>query len=341
MLFAWVTQLFHSLLHFIMQPQHPNGEMRVFSKARDATNASSLLNSLKENLPFLRHGLGNIIITKVKYCKCHLCKGSPWEHEFLVVTLEELVGAKQTAYLMVDCLVDDTKEYAGGEDKLLADIAMINMDSATDPNSTASLSPAESGPEPESVMTASSPTVQQWYTLNHLQCSGAKVKRITKGDPPDTLDRLIILPDKCAISNELGKCKFDILMMMDLPKDRSIALECFAHLLRTISRNTPQYHYVFTQCYWYAFTIWRVLELETQPRICKTEHAGRQCVYSRYGKKLVLGRGSLVNARRAPEMIRAQWKVERIMEDEEWAEQKKAFREEVHREVAEAEEGRR
>ncbi|SJL17804.1 uncharacterized protein ARMOST_21366 [Armillaria ostoyae] len=120
-------------------------EMRVFSKATDSTNASLLLASLKENLPFLKDGLGNIVVTKVKYCKCHRSKVSPWEHEFLLVTLQESVGAKQTALLLVDRLMDDRKEYAGGQDGLLADIAKhqreaiidIEATESTDSNSTA------------------------------------------------------------------------------------------------------------------------------------------------------------------------------------------------------------
>ncbi len=58
------------------------------------------------------------------------------------MTLKESVGARWTALLMVDRLMDGTKEYAGGQDKLLADIARHQDEEtidivATDSNSTA------------------------------------------------------------------------------------------------------------------------------------------------------------------------------------------------------------
>ncbi|KAG7439422.1 uncharacterized protein BT62DRAFT_924739 [Guyanagaster necrorhizus] len=322
-----------------MPPQR-NDEMRVFSTDKDVTNASNLLSSLKENLPFLDHGLGNIIVTQVEYCKCRFGAGSRWEHEFLIVTLEESVRARRTALLMVDRLNDDTKEYKGpGE--LLADLVrhqsqeMVDVEADVEANvevtadSTDSNSSASSSIESSTTASPARalPNAQQWGTTNRFHRSGAKVKRITKGDPPNALDRLIVLPNRGAIARELGGCLYDVLMTMDLTQsqiDRPVALENFGHLLRTTSRNTPQYHFIFAQCYWYAYTIWKVLELETQPHIHKGALAGRQCSHSLtgYGQRLILGRGRSVNEVRTPETIKAEWDAEKVAEEEEWAQLK-------------------
>ncbi|PBK65992.1 hypothetical protein ARMSODRAFT_978036 [Armillaria solidipes] len=133
-------------------------EMRVFSETTDVTSASLLLRSLKENIPFLKDGLGNIIVTQVEYCKCR--RGSPWEHEFLLVTLKESVGAKRTALLLVDRLMDDTKEYAGGQDELLADIARHQCKDIIDIEATA-LTNSNSTAESESRALLAA---QQWDT---------------------------------------------------------------------------------------------------------------------------------------------------------------------------------
>ncbi len=316
--FELLTQLYHTFLRFVMHEDDSAPEMRVFSKARDVTNASLLLKTLKENHPFLEDGLGNIIVTQVEYCKCR--KGSAWEHEFLLVKLKESVGARRTALLLVDRLMDDTKEYAGGQDELLADIAKYQseeiIEEATD--STDSNSVAESEPV----------SLPQWDTSSPFQSSGATLKRISKGDPPSALDRLIILPPNsnlATIAKELGNCLFDTLMTMVLTQSQTkVTLERFTHLLRTTSRNTPQYHYIFAQCYWYAYTIWRVLEIETQPRIVpKHGLAERQCSYSGYGKRVVLGKGKFVNMARSPETIKAEWEKETPAEDQEWAAKKR------------------
>ncbi|SJL03274.1 uncharacterized protein ARMOST_06626 [Armillaria ostoyae] len=171
---------------------------------------------------------------------------------------------------------------------------------------------------------------------SRIQSSAAKIKRSTKGDPPGALDRLIILPPNsnlATIAKELGDCLFDTLMTMDLTQSQiKVTLERFTHLLRTTSRNTPQYHFIFAQCYWYAYTIWRVLEMETQlhiePRIGQAE---RQCSYSGYGKSVVLGKGKFVNMVRSPETIKAQWEAEMPAEDKEWTEKKRALHEEARR----------
>ncbi|KAK0207658.1 hypothetical protein IW262DRAFT_523498 [Armillaria fumosa] len=303
MSFQWLTQLFHTVCRFIMPQDGP--EMRVFSNTTDITKASSLLRSLKENYPFFKDGLGNIIVIKIEYYKCR--KGIAWEHEFLLVTLKEPFGAQRTALLLVDWMMDDTKEYAGGQDELLADIAKHQkeeiIDMATDSNSSTE---SESG---------ALPAAQQWDTPSRIQCSSTKLK---KGGPPDALDELIILPNRNAIPRVLGNCPFDILMTMDLTQSQiKITLERFAHLLQTTSRNIPQYHFIFAQCYWYAYTVWRVLELEMQPRIRRSKQGDHQCSYSGGIGHLVLGKGEFLHAARAPETVKVQWEAERSTEDQE------------------------
>ncbi|KAK0189295.1 hypothetical protein F5146DRAFT_1058794 [Armillaria mellea] len=263
--FQWLVRPLYVLLRFIMPRDNP--EMRVFSKTTDVTNASLLLSSLKENLPFLKDGLGNIIVTQVEYCKCR--KGSAWEHEFLLVTLKESVGAERTALLLVDRLMDDTKEYTGGQDGLLADIAKHQseeiIEEATDSTDSKLIA------EPES---RALPAEQQWATQSHIQRTGAKFKRISKGDPPNALDRLIILRNRSAIAKELGRnCQFDILMTMDLTQSQiKVTLERFSHLLRTTSRNTPQVPLHFCAV---------ILEIEARPHEKGGSGERRICKYSK------------------------------------------------------------
>ncbi|KAK0488522.1 hypothetical protein IW261DRAFT_1556978 [Armillaria novae-zelandiae] len=301
-----------------MPPRRPD-EMRVFSRVKDITNTSSLLSSLKENHHFLDHGLGNILVTKVEYCKCPFSQDNPGEHEFLLVTLKESGGARRTAFLLVDRLNDDTKKYRG-EDELRADLAKhqneeMNGIAETDSHSSSSSSTSESS------KTDPTPT---WQTPSCTHRSIAKVKITIKGDASDALDRLIILPNRRDVA-----AQFDVLMTMDLTQSQKVTLERFAHLLRTTSKNTPQYHLIFAQCYWYAYTIWRVLEMATQPRVYtqSPELAKRQCSHrlTGYGNRLVLGKGKSVNAARSPETVKTQWESEQVTEDEEWAELKRAL----------------
>ncbi len=309
--FLWLSQLVHSILRFIMPPRRPD-EMRIFSRAKDVTNASALLSSLKENYHFLDHGLGNILVTKIDYCKCPFNQDSPGEHEFLLVTLKESVGARRTTFLMVDRLHDNSKKYTG-EEELRADLAKHQSEEM---NGIETLTSSSS-----SSISESSTTPTPWHTSSRTHRSIAKVKIITKGDPPDALDRLIILPNRRDIA-----VQFDVLMTMEFSQSQKVTLEHFSHLLRTTSRNTPQYHLIFAQCYWYAYTIWRVLEMTIQPRVYahNPELARRQCSHrlTGYGNRLVLGRGKSVNATRSPETVKAQWESEKAAEDEEWAELK-------------------
>ncbi len=245
----WLSQLFHSILRFIMPPQRSD-EMRVFSRVKDITNTSSLLSSLKENHPFLDHGLGNILVTKVEYCKCPFSEDNLGEHEFLLVTLKESGGDRRTAFLVVDRLNDDTKKYRG-DDELRAALTKHQseeMDGIKETDSNSSSSSSTESPA------SATPT---WHTQSRAHRSIAKVKEIaTKGDTPDALDRLIIFPNRRDV---VAHWQFDVLMTMDLTQSQKVTLEHFTHLLQTTSKNTPQYHLIFAQCYWYAYTIWRVL----------------------------------------------------------------------------------
>ncbi|KAK0207657.1 hypothetical protein IW262DRAFT_1418551 [Armillaria fumosa] len=323
--FQWFTQLFHTLRCLIMPQDNP--EMCVFSKTTDVTSASSLLRSLKENFPFLKGGFGNIIVTKIEYCKCRHTKGSPWEHEFLFVTLEEAVGAKRTAFLLVERLMDDAEEYAGAQNGQLADIARHQNEEMNGTEGTGS-NPSSPSSTQSSTSTSRLPRVLRIPNLkpspSSVHCSATVVKDITKGDPPDALDRLVIFPKREAFAREMEKYPFDVLMVMDFTQSQSekLTLERFAHLLQTTSRNTPQYHVIFSQCYWYAYTIWRVLELEMHPHIDRKAGAERQCSYSR---TLVVGKGESVDTVRSPETIKTQWKAGRPAEDREWDEKKKAL----------------
>ncbi|KAK0488531.1 hypothetical protein IW261DRAFT_1439892 [Armillaria novae-zelandiae] len=316
--FRLLTQLFHSLRRLIMPQDKP--EMRVFSKAKDATNASLLLSALKENHPFLKDGLGNIIVTKIEYCKCHHTKGSPWEHEFLFVTLGEAVEDKRTAFLMVERLMDDAEEYTGAQNAQLADIARHLNEEANGTEGT--------GSNPSSAPLPRVLRVPKGFSSSSVHSSATVVKDLTKGDPPDALDRLVIFPNKEAFEREMARYPYDVILSMDLTHSQSekLTLERFAHLLQTTSRNTPQYHVMFSQCYWYAYTIWRILELEMQPRIDRKVGAERQCLYA---GTLVVGKGESVDTVRSPETIKRQWEAGRPAEDREWDEKKKALNKDV------------
>ncbi|KAK0497452.1 hypothetical protein EDD18DRAFT_1162269 [Armillaria luteobubalina] len=324
--FQWFTQLFHTIRRLIMPQDNP--EMCVFSKTTDVTSASSLLRSLKENYPFLKGGFGNIIVTKIEYCKCRHTNGSPWEHEFLFVTLEEAVGAKRTAFLMAERLMDDAEEYVGAKDAQLADIARRQNEETNGTEGTNS-NPSSPSSTRSSTSTSRLPRVLRTPNFkgpssSSIHSSATVVKDLTKGDPPDAVDRLVIFPNREAFERETQKYPFDVIMVMDLTRSQSekLTLERFAHLLQTTSRNTPQYHVIFSQCYWYAYTIWRILELAMYPRIDRKAGAERQCTYA---KTLVVGKGKSVDPARSPETIKTQWEAGRLDEDREWDEKKKAL----------------
>ncbi|KAK0474566.1 hypothetical protein IW261DRAFT_1649428 [Armillaria novae-zelandiae] len=172
---------------------------------------------------------------------------------------------------------------------------------AADPSST-NESNVEPDPTIEPVTTSSPSMSTAWHSPSHLQCSGTKVKK--------------------GIERELGKTKFEILMTMDLTHSNNsspVALEHLTHILQTTSQNTPHYHYIFAQCYWFTYTIWKILEMEMCPHIDIHTHHPHHCVCSAYPKAAVLGRGASVDTVRTPETVKMQWDAERTRRDEEWA----------------------
>ncbi len=89
------------------EPDHDNIIIFAPELQRDATDATSLLDSLMQRNDFLLRGLGNIHIERVEYCKSKQLR-SPLEHEYLVVTVKESLGAERRGYLVVDRLNNDS-----------------------------------------------------------------------------------------------------------------------------------------------------------------------------------------------------------------------------------------
>ncbi|KAK0447123.1 hypothetical protein EV421DRAFT_1788747 [Armillaria borealis] len=67
------------------------------------TTATVLLNDLPLNFQFLRNNYGHARVDCVEYRKSRTF----WEHEYLVLTVTETLGAGRTMYLLVDRLDDD------------------------------------------------------------------------------------------------------------------------------------------------------------------------------------------------------------------------------------------
>ncbi|KAK0496633.1 hypothetical protein EDD18DRAFT_170867 [Armillaria luteobubalina] len=328
---SWLTQLFHSLVHLMDSRPLNKPHMLVFAKDVYRGTASSVDNILKDMPSFLQDGLGR---------------------EFLIVTVKESTRRGRTAYLMVDRMVDGTKKYPDGQDGLLADLAQCRDEADAEAADLSSTNESDVEPNPtiESTTTSSPSTSTNQHSSSHSQLSGAQVKHVTKRDTPYALDRLSIFADKNGIKRELGKVKFDVLMTMDLTRSknpRPITIESFTHIFQTTSRNTPRYRYIFAQCYWCVYTIWKILEMEMHPHINLHRHHARRCVYSAYPQAVVLGGGSLVDTVKTPEMVKMQWEAERTRRDEEWAALALASRadhcraEEACRLAEEAEEGLR
>ncbi|KAK0447127.1 hypothetical protein EV421DRAFT_184509 [Armillaria borealis] len=128
---------------------------------------------------------------------------------------------------------------------------------------------------------------------NPLHRTGNRSKR---WDPPSGLDRLVILCNPNEARNVQGRCAYDVLMTMDIP--RSVTLEDFLVLVRTISSNAPRRR-ATSQSYRFAYTIWRILEMETGAHVDRTSHAVRQGYRS--GKNLAVGEGE------TPEKVKLLW----------------------------------
>ncbi|KAK0460659.1 uncharacterized protein EV420DRAFT_1641199 [Desarmillaria tabescens] len=286
-----------------MRPESAIDDMCIFTQElqRGATSSTLLLSALKNRNDFLLLGLGNIHVERVEYRKSQL-PGSSLEHEYLVVTVKESLGAERRGYLLVDRLNDDSQ---AGSDP--ADVQDIDLTSAPTSSSTS--------------LTAAPPN--QWEITNRIHRAGAEIKRFSKWDPPDALDRIVILRNITEALDVQGQCTYNVLMTMDLHlTQRRVTLEHFLLLVRTTSRNVPP----DSQCYWFAYTVWTVLELETGAPVERTRHAERQGTHSSLGKKLAVGRGNGVNESRTPEMIQLQWEAEKVDADQEWDALQQALR---------------
>ncbi|KAK0460657.1 uncharacterized protein EV420DRAFT_222411 [Desarmillaria tabescens] len=284
-----------------MLSESANYDLCIFLQehTQGATSATLLLNVLKNHAAFLGQGIRKIHLEGVEYRKCR----SRLEHEYLIATVKESSGDGRRGYFLVD--------------------RSLNNPTGSDTASAwGSITSSLTTPPPP----AAAPS-NQWETSNHIHRAGAKLKRVTKWDPPDALDRLVILRNIGEALNVQGQCAYDVLMTMDLRQaPRRVTLEHFLLLVQTTSRNTPLYHLIFSQCYWFAYTIWKVLELETGAPVAQTRHAERQGTHSSLGKKLAVGRGNGVNESRTPEMIKLQWEAEKVDADQEWDALRQALR---------------
>ncbi|KAK0224136.1 hypothetical protein IW262DRAFT_1459190 [Armillaria fumosa] len=248
-------------------------------------SASTLLRNLKNRNDFLDKGVGNIHVERVEYRKS--CKPrSPLEHEYLVVTVKESTGAERRGYLLVDRLNDDPS----------ADVARICAQSEAADTDLPS-PPASSSPSP--------PPDDQWETTrkNRIHRAGAKLKGI--GDADAAQDH----------------CPYHGLMTMDFRQvQRHVTLEDFLRLVYTTSLNTEWYHLIFAQYYWFAYTIWTVLQLAMGAHAACTKISVCQGKLSSIPQGLLpVGRGYGVNDSRMPATIKQQWEAAKVEADQEWA----------------------
>ncbi|KAK0194647.1 hypothetical protein F5146DRAFT_446464 [Armillaria mellea] len=298
--FPWLTRIFSSFYSFIM-PQPRTDDMSIFVDEPQQYSAKALLNLLKNRNDFLLHGLGNIHVERVEYRKSRQ-PGSPLEHEYLVVTVKESSGADRKGYLLVDRLALNYDPSA--------DVSQLSPDAAA---------PSSSSPPP--------PPDDQWETNNRLHRAGAKFKRFSKGDPPGALDRVIVLSSPAGADDVQAHCPYHVLMTMVFGQIH-VTLEDFLLLIDTISSNTTQYHLIFAQCYWFAYTIWTVLEMAMpSARVDRTRFAVRQGKLSSVPQHLLpVGRGEGVNEARTPATIKLQWEGAKVVADREWHALRQALR---------------
>ncbi|KAG7445278.1 uncharacterized protein BT62DRAFT_933115 [Guyanagaster necrorhizus] len=260
--FQWLTQLFSTVLSFIMPSPGPSDDMCIFATEpqRGATSATLLLSALKNQIGYR------------KCCSSHNVS----QHEYLVVTVKESSGARRSGFLMVDRLNDS-------------------------PTSNASQSNS-------STASSSATTDDHWDTPNRLHRFGAKVKNFSKWYPIDAFDRVVILRSIDEALEVQGGCPYHCLMTMDFRQaQRRVTLEHFLLLLQTTSTNTVEYHLIFAQCYWFAYTIWKVLDLEAASHITPTKYVPLQGKNPELALGMVLGRGDEVNEWRAPGTVKLQW----------------------------------
>ncbi|KAJ7592205.1 hypothetical protein C8J56DRAFT_932738 [Mycena floridula] len=88
-----------------------------------------------------------------------------------------------------------------------------------------------------------------------------------------------------------------------------VTLEKLLVLANTVSKNTPEYHTLHSQCFWYASSIWAVLILDFGGQETRLEYAGLQGT-SRLlpNVNVKLGHGPGVAPERAPQQIRVEYR---------------------------------
>ncbi|KAK0460656.1 uncharacterized protein EV420DRAFT_1533359 [Desarmillaria tabescens] len=144
-------------------------------------------------------------------------------------------------------------------------------------------------------------------------------KRSRRWNPPDARERVVILFNTDEAVNVQGQCACDVLMTMDLRQaSRHVTFEDFLLLAKTASRKAPSH----SQCFWLAYTIWTVLELETGAHIERTRHAIRRGKHSWLWlwANLFSSERSAdgVDDSRTPETIKSEWEEAKVVASQEW-----------------------
>lgn len=107
-------------------------------------------------------------------------------------------------------------------------------------------------------------------------------------------------------------------MTMNLSSLQVPITKHFLALVKTTSDSTPLYHLVYSQCFWYAYTIWAVLALEAGARVDLLDRANRQGTHFFFGRNLSFGRGDGVHQARKPETIKEEWEKIKAVVDREF-----------------------
>lgn len=176
--------------------------------------------------------VGNISITDARYMKC----SEGWEHEFLVLTLNDKSRPSHRCYAIVE-----------RQNPLL-----------DDPN------------------------------------------------PPET-ERLRAADNIVMYHDSTFSCRPELIKTLRFLKftDSEFTLEKLIVLANTVSKNTPEYNTIHSQCFWYASSIWAVVKLEFSPEETVTELAHFQGTSRVF--KVPLGHGPGVAEERSPIRIRSEY----------------------------------
>ncbi|KAK0469001.1 uncharacterized protein EV420DRAFT_1756845 [Desarmillaria tabescens] len=302
---------------FIMQLDSADMGIFIEEPRRGASCATLLLKTLKTRYDFLLRGLGNIHVECVEYRKSNsLFEDS--EHEYLVVTVKESSRFMRTGFLLVDRLDDDPPFSDTSAPSYFGSI----LSSITQWVWSLLLTVLYFFIGPVPWLFAPSSTTSPPPTAT----SSRPHRRRKKWDPIDTRERLVVLRNIEDALDVQGQCAYDVLMTMDLRQaPRQVTFEDFLLLVRTTSRNAPLHN----QCFWLAYTIWKVLALETGAPVERTRRAVRQGKHSSWlwlsGKHSFDGDNE-VNGVSTPETIKLQWEVAKVFANQEWAASLQALR---------------